>query len=128
LRNALEPCVRCFPRKPFIGESRRLYSDSSISAACNGARSIGRTRLLETKTIQFEGWRERLSAEFGSLARKGARLLVKSMLKACGFNLLNRAPPRSSSLNVTAAAIAHVVDAAARASIVVAAADTLADA
>ena len=69
LRNALEPLRAMLPAQPFIGGESPLYSDYIIFGSLQWARSIGRTRLLETDD-PVEGWRERLSAEFGGLARK----------------------------------------------------------
>jgi hypothetical protein len=69
LRSALEPLRVTLATQPFIGGDSPLYSDYIIFGSLHWARSIGRTRLLETHD-PVEVWRERLSDEFGSLARK----------------------------------------------------------
>src|SRR5258708_15873744 len=69
LRNALEPLRVTLATQPFVGGDSPLYSDYIIFGSLQWARSIGRTRLLETDD-PVEGLRERLSAEFGGLERK----------------------------------------------------------
>jgi glutathione S-transferase len=69
LRSALEPLRATLATQPFIGGDSPLYSDYIIFGSLHWARSIGKTRLLETND-PVEGWRERLSDEFGGLARK----------------------------------------------------------
>jgi len=69
LRSALEPLRAMLAAQAFIGGDSPLYSDYIVFGSLHWARSIGRTRLLETND-PVEGWRERLADEFGGMARK----------------------------------------------------------
>lgn len=69
LRSALEPLRVTLATQLYIGGSTPLYSDYIVFGSLMWARSIGRTRLLETGD-PVETWRERLLDEFGGFARK----------------------------------------------------------
>jgi glutathione S-transferase len=69
LRNALEPLRVTLATQPFIGGDSPLYPDYIVFGSLQWARSVGKTRLLET-TDPVEAWRERLLDAFGGFARK----------------------------------------------------------
>jgi len=69
LRSALEPLRVMLATQPFIGGATPLYPDYIVFGSVMWARSIGKTRLLETND-PVEVWRERLLDEFGGFARK----------------------------------------------------------
>jgi glutathione S-transferase len=68
LRNALEPLRVTLATQPFIGGESPLYTDYIVFGSLQWARSVGRTRLLET-TDPIEAWRGRLLDSFGGYAR-----------------------------------------------------------
>ncbi len=68
LRNALEPLRAMLALQPFIGGGTPLYGDYIVFGSLQWARSVGRTRLLET-TDPIEVWRGHLLDAFGGLAR-----------------------------------------------------------
>jgi glutathione S-transferase len=69
LRSALEPLRVTLATQPFIGGNTPLYPDYIVFGSLMWARSIGKTRLLETND-PVEVWRGRLLDEFGGFARK----------------------------------------------------------
>ena len=69
LRSALEPLRVTLATQPFIGGDTPLYTDYIVFGSLMWARSIGKTRLLETGDL-IEVWRGRLLDEFGGFARK----------------------------------------------------------
>ena len=68
LRNAFEPMRVTLAAQPFIGGNTPLYPDYIVFGSLQWARSIGKTRLLET-TDPIEAWRGRLIDSFGPLVR-----------------------------------------------------------
>jgi len=68
LRSALEPLRAMLAAQPFIGGDTPLYGDYIVFGSLQWARSIGKTRLLET-TDPVEAWRGRLLDSFGAFAR-----------------------------------------------------------
>ena len=69
LRSALEPLRVMLAGQPYIGGESPLYTDYIVFGSLQWARSIGRTRLLET-TDPIEEWRGRLLDSFGGFARR----------------------------------------------------------
>ena len=68
LRGALEPLRVTLATQRFIGGDTPLYVDYIVFGSLMWARSIGRTRLLESSD-PVEAWRGRLLDEFGGFAR-----------------------------------------------------------
>lgn len=68
LRNVFEPMRITLAAQPFIGGNTPLYPDYIVFGSLQWARSIGKTRLLET-TDPVEAWRGRLLDSFGAFAR-----------------------------------------------------------
>jgi glutathione S-transferase len=68
LRSALEPLRAMLAAQPFIGGDTPLYGDYIVFGSLQWARSVGRTRLLETSD-PVEVWRGKLLDAFGGLAR-----------------------------------------------------------
>jgi len=69
LRNALEPLRVTLAAQPFIGGDSPLYPDYIVFGSLQWARSVDKTRLLETSD-PIETWRGRLLDSFGGFARK----------------------------------------------------------